>query len=73
LSDGPKRFNPLLQIRGISDRMLTERLRDLIAFGLVDRHVEVNSPIRVTYALTDVGRRYIAPLQALQEVAGIAS
>jgi DNA-binding HxlR family transcriptional regulator len=73
LSDGPKRFNRLLEIPGIYDKVLTERLRDFEVSGLITRTVETIRPVRVAYALTDAGSRYIPGLQALQEVAGIDS
>jgi DNA-binding HxlR family transcriptional regulator len=52
----PHRFNELLTaVHGISDRLLTERLRELEDNGLVKRHVIPESPVRVEYALTDAG------------------
>ena len=57
LLEGPKRFNELLSdVHGISDRLLTERLRELEGAGLVERRVIPESPVRVEYALTDAGR-----------------
>jgi DNA-binding HxlR family transcriptional regulator len=73
LSAAPKRFNRLLEIPGIYDKVLTERLRDLEQFGLVIRTVDIGPPVRVSYSLTDGGQKYIPALRALQEVAGIAS
>lgn len=56
LLGGPLRFNELLAaIPGLSDRLLTERLRELEAAGLVDRQVQAGSPVRVLYALTPAG------------------
>jgi DNA-binding HxlR family transcriptional regulator len=53
----PLRFNELLAaIPGISDRLLTERLRELEAEGLAVRHVIASSPVRVEYELTEAGR-----------------
>lgn len=53
----PHRFNALLAaVQGISDRLLTERLRELEENGLVERHVIPDSPVRVEYALTEAGR-----------------
>lgn len=77
LDPGPRNFNRLLEIPGISDRMLTERLRTLERAELVSRQVVVQSPIRVMYGLTVAGRRYVRPLAALNaidqpEVAAIA-
>jgi DNA-binding HxlR family transcriptional regulator len=57
LLQGPQRFNELLGgVHGISDRLLTERLRELEEKGLVERRVIPESPVRVEYALTDAGR-----------------
>jgi len=58
----PARFNQLLMgIPGISDRVLTERLRELEYEGLVERLVDPGPPVRVSYRLTPRGR-------ALQQV-----
>lgn len=54
---GSSRFNELLAaIPGVSDRLLTERLRELEAEGIVVRRVEDGRPVRVTYELTDAGK-----------------
>jgi DNA-binding HxlR family transcriptional regulator len=59
LEDGPLRFNELAErVPQIADRMLALRLKELEARGLVVRHVEHGPPVRVTYALTEVGRGY---------------
>ncbi len=53
----PIRFNHLLTgIPGISDRVLTERLRELESEGLVERLVDPGPPVRVSYQLTKAGR-----------------
>lgn len=52
----PHRFNELLNaIPSISDRLLTERLRELEEAGLVERRVIPESPVRVEYHLTEAG------------------
>ena len=57
LVSGPARFNEILAaIPGLSDRLLTERLRELEREGLVSRTVSPDRPIRVTYALTECGK-----------------
>jgi DNA-binding HxlR family transcriptional regulator len=54
---GPARFNEILSaIPGLSDRLLTERLRELEREGLVARTVSTERPIRVSYQLTERGR-----------------
>ncbi|HVA29031.1 MAG TPA: helix-turn-helix domain-containing protein, partial [Candidatus Baltobacteraceae bacterium] len=56
LLGGPHRFNEILSaIPGISDRLLTERLRELEAESLIVRRVESGSPVRVEYELTCAG------------------
>jgi len=57
LVTNPARFNELLTaIPGLSDRLLTERLRELERERIVTRTVAPCRPIRVTYELTDCGR-----------------
>jgi DNA-binding HxlR family transcriptional regulator len=57
LTGGPARFNEILAVvPNLSDRLLTERLRELEREGLVTRTVSQDRPIRVTYELTDCGR-----------------
>src|SRR5271155_3255785 len=54
---GALRFNEFADaVAGISPRMLSERLRDLEAAGLVKRTVIPSSPPTVEYRLTDRGR-----------------
>ena len=57
LVGGPARFNEILAaVPGLSDRLLTERLRELEREGVVTRVVATERPIRVTYVLTECGR-----------------
>ncbi len=64
LLDGAARFNSLLLgIPGISDRVLTERLRELEGEALVERLVRPGPPVSVTYRLTERGRA-LAPVVA---------
>ncbi len=57
LVNGPARFNEIMAaVPNLSDRLLTERLRELEREGLVSRTVSPERPIKVTYALTDCGR-----------------
>ncbi|MBN6885954.1 DNA-binding HxlR family transcriptional regulator [Cytobacillus horneckiae] len=62
LLDGPKRFHEIVQkIDGISDRLLTERLNDLVSEGLVTKRYLDASSKKVEYELTPSG-------EALKEV-----
>jgi DNA-binding HxlR family transcriptional regulator len=66
LLPGPRRFNEILNaIPGISDRLLTERLRELELAKIIRREVHSCSPVRVTYELTASGRDLQGPLDAL--------
>jgi DNA-binding HxlR family transcriptional regulator len=58
MSDEPRRFNELLAaIPGLSDRLLTERLRELTEHEIVERVPAPDiSPIAVQYRLTESGR-----------------
>ncbi|MGV9283309.1 winged helix-turn-helix transcriptional regulator [Streptomyces sp. NPDC003730] len=52
-------------IQGISEKMLAQTLRLLVADGLVWREVEPTTPPRVTYGLTEFGRDIGEPLTEL--------
>jgi DNA-binding HxlR family transcriptional regulator len=57
LLTGPHRFNEILAaVPGLSDPLLTQRLRELEASHLVARKVLPSSPVRVEYELTEAGR-----------------
>jgi DNA-binding HxlR family transcriptional regulator len=57
LLNGRMRFAQLRDaIPDISDRMLSERLRELEAEGIVERIVVPETPVRVEYELTEKGR-----------------
>ncbi|HTK07720.1 MAG TPA: winged helix-turn-helix transcriptional regulator [Ktedonobacteraceae bacterium] len=53
---GPRRFCELTSIvEGLSDRVLSDRLRELEAEGLISRIVYPQIPVRVEYQLTEKG------------------
>ena len=67
---GALRFNEFADaVAGISPRMLSERLRDLEAAGLVARTVLPTSPPTVEYRLTEKGRRLAPLIEAMREYA----
>jgi DNA-binding HxlR family transcriptional regulator len=54
---GVYRFSDLTQIvPGLSDRMLSERLKELEAEGIVERTVYPDTPVRIEYRVTEKGR-----------------
>lgn len=57
LQDGPKRYKDIADfLPDISDRMLSERLKELEEMKMVTRHVYPEMPVRVEYGLTDKGK-----------------
>jgi DNA-binding HxlR family transcriptional regulator len=53
------------QIPGITEKMLTQQLRELEADGIVDRRVYATVPPKVEYSLTEYGRSLKRALQAI--------
>jgi DNA-binding HxlR family transcriptional regulator len=67
LLDGPKRFKEVKeQIPEISDRILTERMKELEAMGVVERKVYPETPVRIEYELTSMGRELESVIQSIQ-------
>jgi DNA-binding HxlR family transcriptional regulator len=63
---GPQCFNELLiAVPGLSDRLLTERLRELESEGLVRRTVIPGPPVRVSYELTEAGESLKPVIESL--------
>ncbi len=68
LDGEPRRFGVLARtVEGISRNMLTRTLRLLERDGLVTRTVYPTAPPTVEYALTDLGRSLVPPLNALAD------
>jgi DNA-binding HxlR family transcriptional regulator len=64
LSQQPRRHGELAGlIGGISRKVLTQTLRRLQQYGLVERQAE--TPRRVEYRLTDLGRTLVEPIEVL--------
>lgn len=56
LTEGPLRFGEVARaVPGVSDRLLSQRLRELEEEGLVEREVEPGAPVRVVYSLSEKG------------------
>ena len=66
LADGPRRFSELRRfIPDISQRMLTQTLRDLQRDGYLSRTVYPTQPPSVEYRLTPLGHSFLALLRSL--------
>lgn len=63
----PRRFSEVTGIiGGLSDRLLSERLKELEACGIVERRVFPETPVRIEYALTQKGRELEQVVEAIQ-------
>jgi DNA-binding HxlR family transcriptional regulator len=68
LADQPMRFAELRRaVPGLSDRLLSRRLRELETAGLISRRVDDGLPVKVTYDLTEKGRSLKPAIQMLRE------
>ncbi|CAN5455873.1 catDE operon transcriptional regulator CatR [soil metagenome] len=68
LAGGPQYFAAIVQaIPGLSDRLLSERLRELEQNGLIERCVHPGAPARVSYALTEKGDALMPALDQIAE------
>jgi DNA-binding HxlR family transcriptional regulator len=71
LLGGPRRFSEISRtLEVVSDRMLSERLKELEGAGIVRRHVVTTSPIQVSYELTEKGHGLVAAMEAIGDWAG---
>ncbi len=69
LSAGPRRFSELrADIPPVSAKVLTARLRELEAKGVVHRDVKPTSPPSVEYSLSDLGEELIPAINAIVAV-----
>jgi DNA-binding HxlR family transcriptional regulator len=68
LMDGPLHFSGIRHlVPELSDRLLSERLKELEAEGIVERRVLEGSPVRVEYSLTERGRALEPTLRSLKQ------
>lgn len=68
LLHGATRFHQMRDaVPNLSDRLLSERLKELEAEGLVERRVLPETPVRIEYHLTDKGRALETAVAALAE------
>lgn len=56
---GTTQFNRFLEnIKGITPKVLTERLRELEKLGIIKRMIVSEYPVKVEYRLTDLGKEF---------------
>jgi DNA-binding HxlR family transcriptional regulator len=67
IRDKPRRFNALRRdIEGVTQKMLSQTLRQMERDGLVSRTVSPTMPVSVEYAITPLGQTLAAVLDGLQ-------
>lgn len=55
--NGATRFTDIVHsVPGLSDRLLSERLKELECEGIVQRRVHPETPVRIEYMMTEKGR-----------------
>ena len=68
LMQGPKRFKDISAfIPNMSDKMLVERLKQLESSGLVTRTVFPETPVRIEYTVTEMGKDLEPAMDELQK------
>lgn len=66
LLQGPQRFCEMTAaVDGLSDRVLSDRLRELESAGIIERVVYPQIPVRVEYRLTEKGQDLKPVIQAI--------
>jgi len=71
LLGGPRRFTEIERSLGdVNPKLITVRLRELEAAGLVSRRAYAEVPPRVEYALTEWGRELRPTIAALRRFGG---
>src|SRR2546430_11810125 len=67
LMDGPLRFTEVkMLVPDLSDRLLSERMKELESEGIVERRVIDEMPVRVEYALTVKGNALEPAVRSLK-------
>jgi DNA-binding HxlR family transcriptional regulator len=65
---GRKRFSELARaIKGVTQKMLTQQLREMERNGLVERKIYAQVPPKVEYSLTDLGASLQPVVEAMCE------
>ena len=68
LTEDTTRFNELRRrVQGVTQKALTQTLRDLERLGLVSRRIYAEVPPRVEYSLTPLGQSLVKVLDSIRE------
>ena len=65
---GAGRFNEIrAAVPGLSDRLLSERLKELEQEGIAERSVVPSTPVRIEYSLTEKGKGLASVVHAVAQ------
>jgi DNA-binding HxlR family transcriptional regulator len=65
---GRTRFNDIAHtVPGLSDRLLSQRLKELETEGIITRTVTPCTPVLIAYELTDAGRALLPVVQSIAQ------
>ena len=65
---GTTRFTDIVNsVPGLSDRLLSERLKELECQGIVERRVHAETPVRIEYTMTEKGLALTAVITEIGE------
>ncbi len=67
LLTGPQRFNEIQSAIGISGKVLSDRLKELEANGIIKREVIPETPVIIEYSLTEKGKSMEKILKSIEE------
>ena len=68
MADRPLRYNELAKsLKKISSRTLSIKLRNMVNYGIIEKHIIDDSPIKVEYSLTEKGKELSKVTQPMVE------
>ena len=68
MADKPLRYNELAKsLKKISSRTLSNKLKNLVNYGIIEKHIIDDSPIKVEYSLTEKGKELSKVTQPMVE------
>lgn len=68
MADGPLRYNEIAKaLKKISSRTLSGKLKNLVNYGVIEKNIFDDSPIRVEYSLTEKGKELYKVTKSMAE------
>jgi DNA-binding HxlR family transcriptional regulator len=68
MADKPLRYSELAKsLKKISSRTLSSKLKNMVNYGIIEKHIIDDAPIKVEYSLTEKGRELSTVTQPMVE------